>query len=225
MNHPIYLDNHATTPLDPAGAGRHAPLLPGQIRQCRQPQSWLWMGGRKGRGDRAPPDCQSGRSRRARNRLHQRRHRVRQSGHQGGAGGLPRQGKPRGHHGDRAPGSTGPRPPPGTAGLPGDHPSPRSGRPARSCPPPRRHPSGHRAGQRDVRQQRNRSGATGPRDRRHLPRAGRLLPLRRRPGVWQDSHPRGRGPHRPDVAERAQTLWPQGNRRALYPPRASRACL
>ena len=42
---PVYMDNHATTPMDPAGAGRDAALLHGKVRQCGQPQPFLWMGG------------------------------------------------------------------------------------------------------------------------------------------------------------------------------------
>ena len=30
---PIYMDNHATTPMDPAGSRRNAALLHGEVRQ------------------------------------------------------------------------------------------------------------------------------------------------------------------------------------------------
>ena len=41
---PIYMDNHATTPMDPRVLGRDAALLHGEVRQRRQPQSLLRVG-------------------------------------------------------------------------------------------------------------------------------------------------------------------------------------
>ena len=66
-----------------------------------------------------------------------------------------------------------------------------------------------------VRQQRDRHDSSDSRDRQDREREGRHLPLRRRPGGRQDSPRCGKRRHRPARDERAQDLRTQGRRRAM----------
>ncbi len=41
---PIYMDNHATTPIDPRVLQEMLPLFHGKVRQLCQPQPLFWLG-------------------------------------------------------------------------------------------------------------------------------------------------------------------------------------
>ena len=45
---PLYMDNHATTPMDPRVLEAMMPLLQREVRQRREPQPCVWLGGRGG---------------------------------------------------------------------------------------------------------------------------------------------------------------------------------
>ena len=73
------------------------------------------------------------------------------------------------------------------------------------------------------REQRDRRHPAARRDRRALPREGRVLPHRRGAGLRQDPARRQGDEHRPDEHLRPQDLRAQGHRRAVRAPQAARA--
>ena len=156
-----------------------AAVLHGALRQRREPQPSVRLGsgggGREGaqagrRPDRRQPEG---------NRLHQRRHRVRQPGDQGRRRDVPREGQPHHHRGDRAQGDPRHLQAPREGRLPRHLPAGAEGRPDQ----PRRAEGGdHRQDDPDHdhgRQQRDRRDPADRRDRRDREGEGDPLPHRR----------------------------------------------
>ena len=102
---PIYMDYHATTPVDPRVLEAMLPVLQREVRQRGEPQPRLRLDGRRGRRLRARADRQAHRRReREGDRLHLGRDRVRQPRAQGRRRVLQGQGQPHHHQRDRAQG-------------------------------------------------------------------------------------------------------------------------
>ncbi len=104
---PIYMDNHATSPMDPRVLEAMMPLFHGEVWQRREPQPLVWLGSRAGGGDRARADREADWRDGEGNHLHLGRDRIEQPGHQGHRGDVSRARQPHHHAGYGAQGGAG----------------------------------------------------------------------------------------------------------------------
>src|ERR1039457_4598181 len=133
--------------------GGDASLLRGEIRQCGKRHAQVRMGGGGRGGSGAPADRGPGGRGRARDRVHQRRHGIEQSGAEGGGGGQRCGAGAYRHSGHGAQIGTGHGKPAGGRRLPGDDSESASGRTGGPGRAARGDRAGDGAGERDVRQQ------------------------------------------------------------------------
>ena len=131
--------------------------------------------------------------------------------------------QPHRHHRDRAQVRARHLPPPRAAGLHRHLPAGATEWAGRPRAAPRGRHRQDRRGLDHGGEQRDRRHPAAGRDRQDLPREGRVLPHRCRPGRRQDPARRRGDEHRPHEHLRPQDLRPQGHWRALCPPPAEGA--